>query len=219
LRERHFFCARHRTVFLFAALTLASFTAWTMLPRMYPRALRDDLILSILVFLYLFLVHVAGKLLRRRGNAWLPKELMVGVIFSAATAVPAWSHLSEQAQPAKNQLAQGAVLFALLCWINCVAIDKWESGILDAAEREAHATTHWLSLHLRPVVAAIALFCVAAACLSPAPGFAGVYLSIVFSCGFLLLLDARQASLSPLFLRIGADAALLTPLAVFPLFR
>jgi hypothetical protein len=43
----------------------------------------------------------------------------------------------------------------------------------------------------------------------------GVYFAAFLSCGLLFALDARRRSLSPLSLRIAADAALLTPLAVF----
>ena len=138
----------------------------------------------------------------------LPKELAVALIFAFATAVPAWSRL----HAGKGQLAPAVIFFALLCWINCVGIEKWEGG-------KFHATTHWASLHLRTIVTMIALFSLAAALLAPSRGLMAVYLAALFSSGLLFALDTRSSHLSPLQLRIAADAALLTPLALFPFAR
>ena len=82
-----------------------------------------------------------------------------------------------------------------------------------------HATSRWAGLHLRPIVTTTALFSLAAALLAPSPGLAAVYLSAMVSSGLLFALDAHSSSLSPLHLRIAADAALLTPLALFPFAR
>jgi hypothetical protein len=200
LRERHHFHARHRTAFLWAASFLGVLLAWSVLTYMRPETLRDDSYLAVFALLYLFAVH--------RGPSRLPKELAVAVLFAAATAVPAWSRLGS----GREQLAPAIIFFALLCWINCVGIEKWEGGTL-------HATTRWAGLHLRPIVTMTALFSLAAALLAPSPGLASVYLAATVSSGLLFVLDARSSRLSPLHLRIAADAALLTPLALFPFAR
>jgi hypothetical protein len=211
LRERHHFHARHRTAFLGAASLVLVLLAWFVITRMRPEALRDDLWVGIFVLLYLFAVH------RRTNSApigasRLPKEFAVAVLFAAATAVPAWSRLGTTRGIAleKEQLAPAVVFFALLCWINCVSIEKWEAGNL-------HSTTRWASLHLRPIVTIIALFSLAAALLAPSRGLMAVYLAALLSSALLFVLDARSSHFSPLHLRIAADAALLTPLAFFPL--
>jgi hypothetical protein len=59
----------------------------------------------------------------------------------------------------------------------------------------------------------------AAALLAPSAGLAAVYVAATVSSGLLFVLDARSSRLSPLNLRIAADAALLTPLALFPFAR
>jgi hypothetical protein len=204
LRERHHFHARHRTAFLWAASLLAVLLAWSIHTYMRPEALRDDSYIAIFALLYLFAVH--------RGASRLPKELAVAVLFAAGTAVPAWSRLSAGADSGRLQLAPAIIFFALLCWINCVGIEKWEGGVL-------HSTTRWASLHLRPIVTVTALFSLAAALLAPSPRLAAVYLAAMVSSGLLFALDARSSRLSPLHLRIAADAALLTPLALFPFAR
>jgi hypothetical protein len=217
LRERHRFHARHRTAFLAAASLLVVLLAWFVLTRMRPEARRDDAWIAAFALLYLFTVH------RRTTSTHpnpprLPKELAVGILFAAATAVPAWSRLS--AGLGKAQLAPAIVFFALLCWINCVGIEKWEAGcILPLARGNPHATTRWASLHLRPIVTMIALFSLAAAVLAPSRGLMAVYLAALLSSGLLFALDTRRSHLSPLYLRIAADAALLTPLAFFPIAR
>jgi hypothetical protein len=204
LRERHHFHARHRTAFLWAASLFGVLLAWSVHTYMRPEALRDDSYIGVFALLYLLAVH--------RGASRLPKELAVAVLFAAATAVPAWSRLSQSSALGKLQLAPAVVFFALLCWINCVGIEKWEGGVL-------HATTRWAGLHLRPIVTMTALFSLGAALLAPSPGLAAVYLAAAGSSGLLFVLDARSSRLSPLYLRIAADAALLTPLALFPFAR
>jgi hypothetical protein len=203
LRERHRFHARHRAAFISAALLLLVLLALS-LSRMHPRALHDDTCIAAFTFLYLCVVH--GK---TKSKLHLPKELAVAIIFAAATAVPAWSRLDVR----KEQLAPAVMFFAVLCWINCVGIEKWETG------GTLHATTRWAGLHLRAIVTMIALFAVAAALLAPSRGLMAVYLAAFCSSGLFLLLDARSTRLSPLHLRIAADAALLTPLALFPFAR
>jgi hypothetical protein len=219
LRERHRFHARHRTAFLVAASLLVVFLAWFVLTRMHPEARRDDAWIAAFAILYLFAVH------RRTTSVYpnaprLPKELAVGILFAAATAVPAWSRLSAGAGLGKAQLAPAVVFFALLCWINCVGIEKWEAcSPAQLVCVNQHASTRWASLHLRRIVTMIALFSLAGALLAPSRGLMAVYLAALLSSGLLFALDTRSSRISPLYLRIAADAALLTPLAFFPIAR
>jgi hypothetical protein len=206
LRERHHFHARHRTAFLWAASFLAILLVWFIATRMRPEALRDDSWIGIFALLYLFAVHGLAD------HARLPKELAVAVLFAAATAVPAWSRLNAGSLSAREQLAPAVLFFALLCWINCVGIEKWEGG-------QPHAITRWASLRLRSIVTIIALFSLVAAVLAPSRGLMTVYLAALLSSTLLFVLDARSSDLSPLQVRIAADAALLTPLALLPFAR
>src|ERR1700685_2276913 len=186
LRERHHFHARHRTAFLLAASFLFVLLAWFVLTRMLPAALRDDSWIGVLALVYLFAVH-------RRVPAWFPKELAVALLFAAAPAVPAWSRLSA----GRGQLAPAIIFFALLCWINCVGIEKWEGG-------KPHAITRWASLHLRSIVTMTALFSLAAALLAPSRDLMVVYVAALLSSGLLYALDARSAHWAPMHLRIAA---------------
>ena len=203
LRERHHFHARHRVAFLIAGSLLLAFLVWVVVTHMRPEALRDNLILGLVSLAYLLAVH-------HRRTPRLPKELAVALLFAAATAVPAWSRLG--AGLGKEQLAPAVLFFAGLCWVNCVGIEKWESG-------QVHATSRWAGLHLRAIVTTIALFSFAGAVFAPSRGLMAVYLSALLSSVLLFLLDARSKHWSALHLRIAADAALLTPLAMLTVGR
>ena len=202
LRERHQFHARHRVAFLVAGSMLLAYLAWAV-TRMRPEALRDNFFLGLATLAYLLAVH-------HRHSPRLPKELAVAILFAAATAVPAWSRLS--ARPGKEQLAPAVLFFAGLCWVNCVGIEKWESG-------QVHILSRWAGVHLRAIVTTIALLSLTAALFAPSRGLVAVYLSAVLSSVLLFVLDARSRHWSPLHLRIAADAALLTPLALLTVGR
>lgn len=219
LRERHIFHARHRQAFVLTALILAALLAYLVFTHMYPQALRDNLFLSMFALLYLFLVHTTSRFGRVPQPGWLPKELAVGIIFAAATAVPAWSRMYKCPDLQKVHLAQAVILFALLCWINCVAIEKWEGGwpvpLESSTFTAAHRSTRWAGAHLKSIVSAIALFSVAGAWSAQPSGLGEVYLAAFLSSALFFGLDAQRSLFSPFSLRIAADAAMLTPLAIF----
>jgi hypothetical protein len=201
LRDRHHFHAKHRTAFLSGCAILAALLAWAIATHMNRVALQEDVWLGTFAGFYLLAVH--------RSRWAFPKELAVAILFAAATAVPAWSRLSTAG---KYQLGLAIALFALLCWINCAGIEKWEGGY-------PHATTRWASLHLRAIAGAIGVLALVAAWRSPTTGLTALYLAAWASSGLLFWLDARSERLKPLHRRIAADAALLTPLALWPLIR
>ena len=65
----------------------------------------------------------------------LPKEIAVGLFFSAATFIP-----SVGREPGlRAEFLPAAILFAVLCSLNCLFIYAWEHDIL--RDNTAHATT------------------------------------------------------------------------------
>lgn len=223
LRERHRFHARHRKAFLLAAAVLAGALAAAgpqdILPGMPAAALREDAVLGALAFLYFAAVHLP----RLRCSSWLPKEFTVGVLFAAASAVPAWSHLTfsrvyDNRDLGKAQLAPAILLFAILCWINCAGIEKWEADPNSKAGG-LHASTRWAGAHLQAILPAVAAEAAFQAWFTPWHGLKAVYLAVLLSSVLLLMLDLWSSRLSSLHLRIAADAALLTPLAFLPIRR
>jgi hypothetical protein len=200
LRERHFFYLRYRTAFLLAGSLVSPIFAWVVFTRM-PRAVRiEDTAVFALALLYFLFIHIHGRFAER----WLPKELAVGILFAAATAVPAWARTS-----GRLRLLPVVAIFAILCWLNCVAIESWESR----AETIAHPLTAWVAKHLQAL-------CLGTAVLSLAMAAASLqdrarcccFLADAASALLLFTLAWRGRHMTEMRLRIAADAALLTPL-------
>jgi hypothetical protein len=197
LRERHFFHARHARALLMAGVA-ASAALLFFITRMPAADRRADACIFAGVVVYSALVH--QRLVRIR----FPRELVVGVVFACACAVPAW--------PAAGDLHSGlaalTAVFAALCFLNCSAIHAWERP----------TQQRWSRVTLLALCVAIAAIGVSFTMRT----IEGVRLGVALLASALLLLaldrDQRRASrkadaaLSPLALRILADATLLTPL-------
>ncbi|HTY84864.1 MAG TPA: hypothetical protein VMB19_11635 [Silvibacterium sp.] len=213
LRERHLFYARNRKTILAAAAAVGSLLLWLIVTRMSPAARREDTELFAVALVYFCLIHLIGRFRRSGPNdpgieRWVPKEAAVAVVFAAAVAVPAWSRL-----PGERALLLPLIsIFALLCWLNCVAIEKWETTRLNLAP--LHASTRWTAHHLRPASSVISVAAVLAALQSlragsPAP-MTALYAACAISAALFPVLDGSPLDSSQR--RIAADAALLTPL-------
>jgi hypothetical protein len=219
LRERHFFYARHRRVFLIAAIPVGLALLWLIVARMNAAARHDDFVVFSVALLYFCVVHVY----RSAAERWLPKELAVGVVFAAATAVPAWSRLPRAAEliPGRFFLLFTVLFFAALCWLNCVAIEKWErerDSMSVESSAGPHRSTLWAQQRLRRLCIGMTLTALLAAGCSrlanaPAPVTA-IFLSCAMTATAFVVLDTWQSRLrlSAFYLRIAADAAMLTPL-------
>lgn len=177
---RHQFVRLHRRRLIFAAVLV----------------LLVDLMVAIL---FLPLIHLfAGLLLvaavaarfhsmrRPAVHPW-SKELWTGLIFAAGVWTPVLL---------SNPLRPGALLFALLCWWNCVAIDTWETR---QSARPLFATSVILTL------AAVVFFV-----LTHRPVALAESLSAVGFC----LLAAQGPGTSRNVLRVAVDFCLLSPLLV-----
>jgi hypothetical protein len=217
LRQRHLFHARHRKTFAAAAIAVGAGLIWLIVARMTPAARYEDTVLFLIALAYLSIVHKPGT----KPSAWLPKELAVGLVFAAATAVPAWSRL----QSGRATLLPAIAIFAALCWLNCVAIERWENlapnGNLQSPD--AHATTRWTAEHFRltacSLAAISAILCDVEFLRSPPPNSSStsaIYLSAAFTAMCFAVIDRRRARFSPIGLRIAADAVLLTPIFLLP---
>lgn len=208
LRARHHFYGRWwrtRRISLVALLSVAAVACATAgLLGLARPLLVDYVALTLASLLYFAWVHSG----RERSARVLAKEAAVAVIFALGCILPAWSSASNLL---RSQLAPAGTLFALLCWLNCVAIERWEGrGIVD---KRAHPSTRWAARHLNALLIASALASAALAVWRHTvsrPTALAPYLA----CAFLLLatLERFRLRLSVDSLRIFADVALLTPL-------
>ena len=235
LRERHFFYARHRWPLLAAGVAAAGVLGWLVVAYMSPIARREDTALFIAALIYFFLIHFRGSKQASTNQVspgqsgigqsgierWFPKEFAVAVVFAAAVAVPAWSRLPGD----RARLVPLVALFALLCWLNCVAIEKWERSPISTATSPGiappHSTTQWAGRNLLLVSGGIVFLAAIAALQSAVSGLPGTMTALYFACaisaGVFPVLDRSRLDSSQL--RIAADAALLTPLLFIAVLR
>jgi len=216
LEHRHRFHHRHRTPFL-AGILLASAALAVLIPRLHPATLHLDLILGALLAGYFILIHATGSAHR------LPKEIAVGLFFSAAVFLPTIA----RAPALRPNLAPAAALFALLCSLNCLFIYAWEHTPNRISPSSLTATPHpatQLALHHLPALAWLSL--------ATNTGFAllsyfranttaqitpwTIPAATAASSALLLALNRHRPRLTPLTLRAAADLALLTPVLLLP---
>jgi len=202
LRERHFFHWRHRRLLLpFAGL--ASLVAAGIIFTCMPAIARErNSVLAVAALAYFSGVHLPHHR-SQRFAALLSKEFLVGLLFTAGCALPTLSRLwlVHTAPRAFFLWIVPVVFFAALAWLNCSAIDCWESR---AASR---IVTHAGLLTLAGLAFA-ALLAYAE------PASAALLRAGCASSGLLALLDRFRNRLTPVFLRAAADLVLLTPLAL-----
>jgi hypothetical protein len=187
---RHEFYRRHWRMVLPVWLAALAAGAWLAAIRLSPALFRDGLALLAAVVLYFGVVHLVPENIR---GAW-PKEAVVGLLFALGASLEAWTKIRTAADVIT------VLLFSCLCWINCAAIEKWEScrGIewpVGAAAVCVGAAAFLLLYEHRPVL-----------------GGAEMASALAF-----LLLDRGRRRFSADALRVLADAALLSPVLFLPI--
>ena len=172
-----------------------------------PIAIRErNSVLAAAALMYFSGVHSPVRI-----PAWLrrlvSKELLVGVIFTAGCAAPAISqmHFTAGRGSAKWPLFVCFAFFAALAWVNCRAIERWESS-----EKQAGVLLHAEMLTVAGAAVSAALW-------QTNPRAAALALAGTTSSLLLLLLDRARFSISALTLPVLADIVLLTPALMLPL--
>jgi hypothetical protein len=212
LRERHYFHWRHRRV-LFPLAVVAACSAAVLIVAFMPMAVREhDSVLAAASLIYFARVH-AGQRARPFLSALLTKELLVGVLFTVGCVLPAFGAL-RAAHGELWPLLCGA-FFVPLAWLNCHAIDRWESekskGMEPAAGMDRRAQWQSRSSFRSACLLAASGTALAAAVSLLHPRAAALLAAGGGSALLLALLDRRRGRLSPVALRAAADFVLLTP--------
>jgi len=202
LRERHRFHHRHRH--LLAPLAIAAaIAAVAIIFTLMPMAARErNSILAVAALAYFTRVHTP---VASRNATLLNKEFLVGLLFTAACALPTFSRAVALPHAPIRPLAAATVFFALLAWLNCHAIDRWEASEQDPSKPQILASACLLAL---------AGLLLASAFWSPQRRVADLAAAGAVSALLLALLDHLRNRLTPLALRAAADLVLLTPLAL-----
>jgi hypothetical protein len=204
LRLRHHFHWRHRRILIPLAIAATLAAAWIVLTLMPAAARERDSVLAAAAMAYFTRVHSRSGLAfqpsTRSPVAFPFKELLVGFLFTAACVLPAWSR--SYAASAPWPLLAPAVFFALLAWLNCHAIETWESAPASACRQ---------SVFLRGCLLALIGFAMAAVVFHIQPRINALLTAGALSALLLALLDRMRNLLTPLALRVAADLVLLTP--------
>jgi hypothetical protein len=207
LQERHYFCLRHRWLLVTLMICAATLNFWLVQRDGFQsRLIRSGWIVFALVVLYMLCAHAQLSFL----NRWLPKEIVVGLLFAAGVSLPAWSR--SRSLSYLNILPWA--LFGLLCSLNCLAIEYWENGTDPRIRKGLLAL--WSDVHVDRVAGSlIGLGFLGPIVLGTPARAASGWLAI--SCGafLILVLNRLKARISTDAIRVLADAALLVPALVF----
>lgn len=161
------------------------------------------LTLAVPLLSYFALIHLSPVRWRAR---W-PRELVVACLFTSGTFLAIWTGNHR----GFYSLWAPAILFFLLCWANCSAIETWEWQRNVLSEDSAPSySTRWAAHYLTAIGCGIACLAVSMGYFALAPaGFAGAAL---LSGIALALLAKWRAHLPMNAVRVSVDLALCTPL-------
>lgn len=211
LQERHYFHWRYRRILIPLAAVSAAFALWLVSSHMSGAAIGKDSFVAAATLAYFSGVHTrrtAPGAPTRLAKRIVSREFVVGAIFSAGCVLPVITIAGARymVRPVAPALVPAGLFFAVLAWLNVRAIGDWESFSVSRRVQKAAGVLGGCGL-----VLAIAL-------VSVSPRIAALCLSGAASALLLAILDRSRRRLTPLALRIAADAALLTP-AVFAMQR
>lgn len=198
LRPRHHFHWKHRRTFLGACIVSAVLALALVFHSMPVAARERNSLLAAAAVAYFSTVHSPWR--ASSTGERLPKELLVGLLFTLACALPAWTRMTAH----QAILTVPVSIYMALAWLNCLAIEAWESGV-----RVRHSI---FSRALALAAAALASVLIAVA--FHQFRLAWLLASAALSSGLLGMLDRYRRRLAPTTLRAAADLVLLTPLAL-----
>ena len=115
---RHRFHRSHLTTFVLCIGTCILAALLLLLTRVDAGVRNAGMPMLVAMAGYFALVHAAP----RAWQKYWPKELAMAILFALGTCLPVYAESPKDGPAMLPPLA----LFAALCWINAVAIDRWE---------------------------------------------------------------------------------------------
>lgn len=136
---RQQFCLRHLNTWLGAIVCVAIVDALAVLKAVDYGTLVPGAILGVLTILYVAINHAHSEVWET-----IPlKEFAIGCLFAAGTLLGVTPHIFAE----RWTIILAAILFAAVCWLNCVSIAIWERD-LDRIQGRHSIATHWPHVNL-----------------------------------------------------------------------
>lgn len=208
---RHRFYRAHWRILLPLWMAVLAASAWLALTQLPVVLLRRGCLLLSAVIVYLFVIHGFKEgmgFTTRVCRRWPPpftKEASVGFLFALGASLAAWTNVRTAVD------AASIALFFILCWINCAAIHKWESGPWPRISTSGPAPE--IDWPVGSAAMAVGFLSVALLWMHR-PVLGGAELASAFA---FVALDRAARRFSPDVLRVLADVALLSPVVFLPL--
>ena len=205
---RHLFYRKHLWAFLLPFIAGFLLAAWLSLTRLDAKTFRYGAAILLAVGVYFLAIHLLSP-----GREWLPKEMLVGVLFALGTCFPV---LENTHTGAFAWLAPYGV-FTALCWMNCAAIEHEEWIRLRRRKfGSPHPWTVWMGRHfiLLALITAAATVCLMV--FEPGRSQRWLLTSEMLSALAFALIRYKDQSLSIDQFRVLVDLALFTPVLFLP---
>jgi hypothetical protein len=204
LQARHCFCFKYAGAFLVAIIIAMAAIAWIALRDLNPQERWNGTKIGCLVAAYMVCIHAR----RGRLTRYLPKEAFVGVLFAVGTTLPLWSRL--QNLPWSTFLSW--VSFALVCVLNCTAIECWET-LADPTTLppQPASPVRWAGARIGAFALLLSFLSLVSALLPAAAYSSRAFFAVSMAALFLYSIDCYRTRLSTVALRVLADAALALP--------
>lgn len=202
LHERHRFCAKYRVALTWLVVLAAATALWVTVNSLTLIEVTAGIKLAAIVGAYMASIHAGHGSMAR----FIPKEVAVGVLFAAGTTLPVWSRLSEFSWDVYVPFG----LFAILCSLNCLAIECWENGPGHPEWfQRCSPVIVWVERRINLLAAALAVSAFAVTFMLRRHGPVGSGLpAISLAALLILLLNRHRNRLSGRALRVLADATL-----------
>lgn len=202
LHERHRFCAKYRVALTWLVVLTATTVFWVTVDSLMLIEVSAGMKLAAIVGAYMASIHAGHGSMAR----FVPKEIAVGILFAAGTTLPVWSRLSELSWDVYVPFG----LFAILCSLNCVAIECWENEPRHPEWfQRCSPVIAWAERRINLLAAALAASAFAVTLMLGRHGPVGSgLLAISLSALLILILHRHRNRLSGRALRVLADATL-----------
>jgi len=184
--QRQQFCLQYRNIWLCAIGCVAVVDAGVVLKAVNYKTLLPGGVLGLVTIAYVAINHAISEV-------WeiIPlKELAIGSLFAGGTLLSVTPNIFAE----RSTMLFAAILFALLCTLNCVSIATWERD-LDRIQQKHSIATYWPAANF---VVRLALPILAAGC---------------------VFLAACDLKLWPIAVCLGSSGLLLGALPLAPVLR